>query len=82
MKFFAEVQTTRMDGTLVIWRLPVANEQDAIDVAYSMACEMFGETEVPKRGLWVLTNDFGEAIEFKSMAYGERAQVTEGIFML
>ncbi len=98
MNYFVEVHTTHHNRRLTIVRMAASSECDAFATLLHMLDEAYGEEEQPAKKTrdwkpwttegWsllnapIFENDFGESTIFCVRSYGERAQVTEGVFTL
>lgn len=82
MAHYAETRTVRKDGSEVVWRQRASGKQEALNLAYSIACEIWNKSlpkEFPK---WCEVNMFGEMVYVETKEYGSSAQVSEGVFIL
>lgn len=87
MKYFAECLTIREDKTEVIYRKACLDRQHAMDHAFTMVQDGFGnQVTYPicyakGESPW-FSNDFGEWCTIYWAGYHHAAQITEGVFEL
>ena len=85
MRYFMEMKTHRNDGALVIYRDQYPNVGLAWIAAQELATHFHDVKLVvcndTQRIVHDCVNDLGEIVEIYAMAYGECAQVTQGVFI-
>lgn len=76
MNWFVEIRTLRASGEVVVERSPATSQVNAYH-AVLYAQKFFNRTES-----FTYSNDFGERVHITVAAYGGRAQVSSGVFVL
>jgi hypothetical protein len=85
MRYFAEIETQHTDGSTTFDRMRCDDQEQAIDTVVALIWIMFGKA-VDNINVWKFGNEyrfnnmFDEPVWIRSTAFGEQAQVREGVF--